>query len=248
MTIGTGIFLSTFLVVILALYGITKDRWSWKKIITRTILLFVSIGVISGAGFWGYNKHQSRAILQTGFAGIKLSDSKADVLLKRGKPEDMLQANEVEYPVIFFYPDVEVKINNNKVINISQSDTDIHHRKVSGLGIGSAYNEIIDKFGKPTSTHISEDNLRETLEYENYNLTFAMEKKTVVTIQVFDPKLKDEYSGLYRLANEGPWDKYKSKDRWKKLSEAGLESVPSDIADDGWEVVPDDNDGWEEVK
>ena len=57
MDLGTGIFLSTALLAIVLLYGFTKDRWRWRKIIVRTLfsgLLIVaaSAAVVALAHYW----------------------------------------------------------------------------------------------------------------------------------------------------------------------------------------------------
>jgi len=47
MNLGTAIFLSTALLAIVLLYGFTKDRWRWRKIIVRT--LFLGLILIGGS-------------------------------------------------------------------------------------------------------------------------------------------------------------------------------------------------------
>ena len=36
MTLGTGISLSMVVIAVVALYGITRDRWNWRRFVKRT--------------------------------------------------------------------------------------------------------------------------------------------------------------------------------------------------------------------
>lgn len=60
MTIGTGIFLGSLVLGAVALFGITKDRWSWAKIAKRLGVGVLAIGLLFGAVVgWVYFERMS---------------------------------------------------------------------------------------------------------------------------------------------------------------------------------------------
>jgi hypothetical protein len=49
MSLGTGIFLSSLVLATVILYGITKDRWPWRRIVShtaRTLALFALAAIV----------------------------------------------------------------------------------------------------------------------------------------------------------------------------------------------------------
>jgi len=55
MTVGTGIFLASLVLGVIALFAITKDRWNWAKIIRSLAIASVGLIAIAVGGFYGWN-------------------------------------------------------------------------------------------------------------------------------------------------------------------------------------------------
>jgi len=88
--IGTGIFLSSALLGLVLLYGFTRDRWRWRKIIGRTLLTSVLLigGVASAFTIAQYWDHLFPVRLgrQTHYAGLTLGMAPQEVMYIKGYP------------------------------------------------------------------------------------------------------------------------------------------------------------------
>jgi hypothetical protein len=52
MTIGTGIFLASIVLGAVGLFGITKDRWNWPRLLKRVVLGSICLIAIVAGGFY----------------------------------------------------------------------------------------------------------------------------------------------------------------------------------------------------
>ena len=94
MDLGTGIFLSTALLAIVLLYGFTKDRWRWRKIVVRTLfsgllLLAGLAAVVALAHYWD-ELFPTQLGRQTQYAGLKLGMTPQEVMYVKGYPPVVL--------------------------------------------------------------------------------------------------------------------------------------------------------------
>lgn len=99
MTIGTAIFLSILLLSIVILYGLTNDRWAWRRIVKRTLLGLVGLfflGVLSGVGFYTWKQIPIRVELQTKYANVRFGMSQGEVNYVKGHPPAVLGPVETE--------------------------------------------------------------------------------------------------------------------------------------------------------
>jgi hypothetical protein len=89
MTLGTGISLSMVVIAVVALYGITRDRWNWRRV-KRTA--FVCLGVIllvwyfSAFGVYLHQQIPTVVSRQIEYAGVRLGMSQDEVLYIKGYP------------------------------------------------------------------------------------------------------------------------------------------------------------------
>jgi hypothetical protein len=95
MDLGTGIFLSTALLAIVLLYGFTKDRWRWRKIVVRMlffglILIAGSSAVLALAHYWD-ELFPTQLGRQMEYAGLKLGMSPLEVMYIKGYPPIVLE-------------------------------------------------------------------------------------------------------------------------------------------------------------
>lgn len=98
MDLGTGIFLSSALIALVLLYGFTKDRWRWRRIIVRTfqacaVLLVGIIGVVAIVQYWDHF-FPTKLSRQTQYAGLKLGMKPEDVMYIKGYPPVVISDEE----------------------------------------------------------------------------------------------------------------------------------------------------------
>ncbi|MGD9769700.1 MAG: hypothetical protein AB7U62_18860, partial [Pseudolabrys sp.] len=89
MDLGTGIFLSSVVLAVVILYGITKDRWSWRRIVKRTalvLLCLVILGTVVGVGISYWPQIPQKPERQTTYAGLRLGMTQDEVLYGKGYP------------------------------------------------------------------------------------------------------------------------------------------------------------------
>jgi hypothetical protein len=90
MELGTAVFLSSIAVCVVLLYGFTKDRWSWRRIIFRTLIGVVALALIGGtlivaAQYWD-QLVPTKLARQTEYAGVRLGMSRDEVKYVKGLP------------------------------------------------------------------------------------------------------------------------------------------------------------------
>ena len=200
MTLGTGIFLSALMLSMVIMYVVTRDRWSWKKISIRTFVVLLSVGVLVAVAIWVndvYQDHQNRAVAQTEFYGIKLSDTQSDIKFIKGAPlkeEDGMwvyrgkRDKGLELVIIF---------QDNNIRSILYIGDCTYCTGISGLGIGDSYEDVIAKFGEPSNISISRDELQRMLSFEKYNVIFEFRKNRVNAFGIHNFKY-----GNYEFKNE----------------------------------------------
>lgn len=86
MELGTGIFLSSLFLGVVALFTVTKDRWNWKKVSLYVFGVPIAVILIGGGSYYVYYQYEQRPIAQTEYLGLKLGMSKEDVLTIKGLP------------------------------------------------------------------------------------------------------------------------------------------------------------------
>ena len=87
MSIGTAIFLSSCVFAVVILYGVTKNRWPWRRIVARSALAILGIIVVTGAivGGLSFLNRSPTLTRQTEYAGLRL------VMYTKGYPPTVLE-------------------------------------------------------------------------------------------------------------------------------------------------------------
>src|SRR5262245_9223473 len=77
MSLGTAIFLSTVILSLVILYGLTRDRWRWGRILIGLIVtvLLVVAGMV---GLFWYQMQPDRPSKLTALWGIGLGEKESD--------------------------------------------------------------------------------------------------------------------------------------------------------------------------
>ena len=87
MQTGTALFFGLVLVAIVILYHSTKDRWNWKKIAKKILIIpigAIGLGLIVWIYFFVEEKIKDFPTKQIELGGIKIGDLKEDILFKKG--------------------------------------------------------------------------------------------------------------------------------------------------------------------
>jgi hypothetical protein len=108
MSIGTGTFLSAILISIVMLYGITKNRWGWRRIIKRVALVCLTLfllGAAAGMGMYLYNQLPVTIAVQTELGRVRIGMTQNEVKYVKGYPPYVLgpkddSSNFPGHPVI----------------------------------------------------------------------------------------------------------------------------------------------------
>ena len=200
MTLGAGIFLSTLMVSMVIMYVVTRDRWNWKKIFIRTSIALLCVGVLLAVAIWAYDayqEHQNRAVVQTEFYGIELSDTQSDIKFIKGAPFKEEKGMWVYREKYDKKLELIILFQDNDISTILYIGDCTYCAGISGLGIGDSYEDVVAKFGEPSNISISKDELQRMLSFEKYNVVFEFQKNRVNAYGIHNFKY-----GNYKFKNE----------------------------------------------
>lgn len=186
MEVGTGIFLGLVFVGMVTLYIVTKDRWNWRRLTIRGALGVVALIGLLLFGTWGINLYENRIVPQTEFMGVKLADTQADVRFKKGKPHDdkdteiaMYSDSSGEFETVIIYRDG--KIRKVQYVGKCGGCYNIH-----GLGVGTTYEDVLEKLGQPSYLSASADNEMRIASFEKLNLMFQFAEGKVIGYGIYN--------------------------------------------------------------
>jgi len=184
MSLGTGVFASTVLILILTLYISNKDRWNWAKIMKwSTATALILIGAI--ASFIAYlNYDNGRVEAATSYLGVELTDTKSDVLLKKGTPLEYGDDSSR-----WVYPDAEsIYFVDSNIRRIAYtSGGDYWANKLLGFGLNDGYEAVLTRLGAPTHASTHPNNLYRVISYSEHKAYFIFEKHKIISIGLYNP-------------------------------------------------------------
>jgi hypothetical protein len=99
MSIGLAIFLASVLLILVMLYGITKDRWRWRRIAKLCALILITPVALTGAvigGLYVWRQLPATIYPQTEYAGLRLGISPDEVIYIKGYPLNVYGPPEKE--------------------------------------------------------------------------------------------------------------------------------------------------------
>lgn len=186
MTLGEGIFYSTFLVIVVwSIYQISRHK-KWKAVGKGFVLLAFVFTVI-GAGVWGWIAYQARPQLVKEFAGFELGMRPVDVTLAIGEPKGKLAAKEDEdgtYHMFWFHSEGDYDWSTNVYLSFfGDSEDNLTLERIclysgSGhlltIGLGDSETAVIEKLGNPTSTSIDNEGLIKILNYTEWLVAYQI--------------------------------------------------------------------------
>lgn len=193
MTLGNGNFLSALVISVTALFIATKGRWNWKKIFLWPTAVLVSIAVLLGGGAYVISLIPTKPKVQENFWGISLNTNKADLKFMKGEPTKIEDGG-------WTYETKKEYGNDWSVYRISFRDDKIRYILYSGsswldspelqeMRLYDSSQKVHSRFGEPTHTSVSDDQLRRIYSYDNYYVFFMLERDQVQKYGIFNPAL-----------------------------------------------------------
>jgi hypothetical protein len=227
MELGTGIFLASLVIGFVMLYGQTKDRWNWKKIVWRGLGAPIVIGVI-GVGSWlGYIQYEDskwQILDKTDptpiheYDGIKLGMKEDTIIFLKGEP-DYIGPENAEIKTISEYRNqyegsVAEKYSSEITIFydgarevagiLCWSQREYGCAPLGGIRLGSPVNQVFKLLGKPTNLKLSDNKKSLSVDYENLNISFDFYQGKVNSLGIFTNKkgeiipLSEKEEALYQ--------------------------------------------------
>jgi hypothetical protein len=92
-SVGLAIFLGSVVLTLVMLYGITKDRWRWRRIAKLCALILVTPVALVGvfiAGWYVWGRLPAATYPQTEYAGLRLGIGPDEVIYIKGYPPEVL--------------------------------------------------------------------------------------------------------------------------------------------------------------
>ncbi len=125
------------------------------------------------------------------FWGITLNASKADLKFMKGEPTKIEESD-------WTYETKKEYGNDWSVYRISFRDDKIRYIQYTGsswldspdlqeIRLNDSSQKVHSKFGDPTHTAISDDQLRRIYSYDNYHVFLVLERDQVQTYGIFNP-------------------------------------------------------------
>lgn len=189
MSIGVAIFLSGCLIALVLLYGFTKDRWRWRRLILAMLGMIVIVAAgIAGIFWWADRRDEVKGIEQEAREreehAVRIGDDLSTVLRRHGQPDTTVLRESGE--LTFGYgPRYGRSTEINKVFHFDSDSTltgirfigDAQHSIEYGwiprdrvqLGLDRA--AVLDALGPPCA---------EKLEEEHTQFAFPTEDATVI--------------------------------------------------------------------
>lgn len=225
MSIGLGIFLSALLMSIVYLYKSSLENIRWIRVLKISIVLFIILPAIIFLLVFLYGMHSeptmqpskvynkpqeisSAKLLK--YSGIKLGNSLDDVSFLKGNPTSKQTTGETT--ASWWYEDSNKRLvieftADNVVRAVSCIGVnEFACPKISYIGIGSSYDDIIRIFGTPANGYIDSDDGTRSLYYIQYNSIFVLKKAKVVQLGILLSDYDVVYSMHEKVIAENPND------------------------------------------
>jgi hypothetical protein len=194
MTIGTGIFASTLLLVLaFAAWKATKHQ-RWKAVLKACAIVVCVSGVL-GVGIWQIDEYNERPVPQTELEGVVLGMTQADVKIAKGSPSSETSGEKDKAPAMFYKPlygdGILLVIFSDpgngramatKVCRISDPPP------VNGIHNYMGERQVIERLGAPDASWLADDQLSKFMLFSKWKMQVEIEKGSVHSICVVSLK------------------------------------------------------------
>lgn len=198
----TAIVISIFILAMVILFAVTKDRWNWKKGVKRTSIWSAGCIALVCGGLYCYSKISNRPEKQIEYFGIKLSDSMNEVKFKKGECTETYDVKD-DHNTNWIY-DLGSNDQNDEKYNfyvvmwknarIKAVDCSASYLRnyfcgnINNVMIGNSTNEMTDKLGNDFEIASSKDNTKRCYSYKKLNSFYMLKEDTVFSMGIYNPE------------------------------------------------------------
>lgn len=205
MTLGSGIFWSTVLILVVLGVRLISAKKKWRlvsKIVGGLILAIAA--VVAGLNRW--DAYQKRPRVVDELAGVRLGMTPVEVKLAKGAPDQqedqpgdkgdlgqrwLFGTREYDEKLgVLFYGKSEDSL---RVSIVCLRDS---YRELLGIGRFSSEADLISKLGQPSGTSIAKDGLQKLVSFERWKVAYEIAKGQVSQICISETgsvSFVDEY-------------------------------------------------------
>lgn len=168
MTLGTGLFASTVLILLaVSVWQLTKHK-KWKLFGKVCACVAAVCALVSGIGYsWRYASTRPRPV--TEFEGVKLGASITDVTVVLGAPTEV-EKNQLSFSGKNLFADFE-KGKSRSLLRLCAFGEQV---ELMGFNHSSTESDIVKKLGQPSSISVSGDGLSKVINYRKLNASFGI--------------------------------------------------------------------------
>lgn len=185
MQIGTALFFGLTLIALAILYNTTKDRWNWKQIVKKSLLIpviLIGIWLLTLLYFVTENKIKSMPSKQFEIDGIKIGDLKDDIIFKKGESKK----SDIEYPNNPLEKGknniVDVMLPDGRLVkNVPSAITKANlAKKLNAAGIINGEEEWLSTQEKNEVKNNKSKSFEESLRYDGLQILITENKVSVI--------------------------------------------------------------------
>jgi hypothetical protein len=217
MTLGTGVVLSTLLIIAaVGIYQISvRGKW---KIVGRVVgILLLCIGVLAGIG-WGWYSYANRPSAAQELEGVRLGMTPVQVTLARGEPtkkSETAKDKDGEIRVGWTYQDTGTTDEWTLVMFFGRSENELKasivcrrggYTTLHGLGRFNSEGDVLNKLGQPTNESIHKSGLSKIISFASLKTAYTITKGQVSEVCVTDTgavTYADEYASTTGSSKSG---------------------------------------------
>jgi hypothetical protein len=192
MSLGTSLlWLAALVLIALGARQISlKKKWRHAGFVIAALIVVVVLVCVCA---WGWTAYQNRPRPQEGLGAIKLGMSPVEVSLALGKPDQEETPDNFGNTRTYTYNDysglekysVLFSPLNEKPADVVQIIcSEDYTDQIFGLGKYDSEEKVTKKLGAPTSQSVRSDGLVKTISYQQWKVSFEVEKGEVQKVCV----------------------------------------------------------------
>jgi len=181
MSTGLGIFLAG-LAIAFALLLWNPDT---RRIVGKSMKWIVSLAIVAGLGIWAYVSYEDYRYQKVDaptdtpqLAGVKLKDSRNDVIYVKGNPQQSVDGNDL-------YENTKVYYENNRVTAVFFSCVSDWRTDLNGIACSDGAEKIRDRFqGKVKEYCLLNRPTDRVFMIADFNSLYVLQKEKVVALGI----------------------------------------------------------------
>ncbi len=164
-------------------FGVYKIHQHKKwKLVLKILGVIILISLLVSAGIYGYWWYKNLPHEASTLGKVSLGMSPVEITLELGKPTNEFTDDEEQKRYVYkSYDDILYHIIFDENEKVSVVCTDEYYNQIFGLGVYNDEKKVIKKLGEPTNVSINEDGTQKFISYEQYKVSFGIEKGSVNT-------------------------------------------------------------------